>query len=282
MMDVFALHNVSFSYVPGVPTLRDISLKVGGGEFLAIVGPNGSGKSTLLKVLDGLCTPEEGRVLLKGRDIAEYSRRDIAKLVAVVPQEHSVQFPFTAFEVVLMGRAPHGAGAMFESRNDHEIAREMMEKTDIAHLAGKSVTTLSGGERQRVFIARALAQQSDIILLDEPNAHLDIAHQIDVFGLMKTMNCDLGVTVVAVSHDLNLAASYSDRVAMLLCGGLKAVGTPAEVFTDGQIRDVFRTDVMIDAHPLHDTPRITLSFSPDGNGRAANIPPERTTARSKD
>ena len=257
-MNLFALHNVSFSYLPGIPTLRDISLTISRGEFLTIVGPNGSGKTTLLKLLDGLCMPQEGSILLHGRKLSAYPRRDLAKLVAVVPQEHAVQFPFTAFELVLMGRAPYCMGSAFESRNDYEITRAVMEKTDISHIAGKPVDALSGGERQRVFIARALAQQSSVILLDEPNAHLDIAHQIDVFGLMKEMNRNLGVTVVAASHDLNLAASYSDRIAMLLCGGLVAIGTPADVLTATRIREVFQTNVVIDSHPIHDSLRITL------------------------
>jgi iron complex transport system ATP-binding protein len=133
-----------------------------------------------------------------------------------------------------------------------------MEKTDIAHLAEKPLEMLSGGERQRVFLARAIAQRTPIILLDEPNAHLDIAHQIELFGMMKEMNRDHGVTVIAASHDLNLAASYSDRIAMLLCGGLVAIGRPVDVLTARRIREVFQTDVVIDAHPLHDTPRVTL------------------------
>jgi iron complex transport system ATP-binding protein len=257
-MGLFELQNISFSYLAGIPTLRDISLTVSPGEFLSIVGPNGSGKSTLLKALDGLCTPQKGSIFLSGRDLSGYSRKELAKLVAVVPQEHAVQFPFTAFELVLMGRAPHSMGSAFESHTDYEIARAAMEKTDIAHLAGKPLEMLSGGERQRVFLARAFAQQTPIILLDEPNAHLDIAHQIELFGLMKQMNRDHGVTVIAASHDLNLAASYSDRIAMLLCGGLVAIGRPADVLTAPRIKEVFQTDVVIDAHPLHDSPRVTL------------------------
>jgi iron complex transport system ATP-binding protein len=258
-MDVLALHNVSFSYVAGTPILRNVSLAVNRGEFLAIVGPNGSGKSTLLKIMDGLWAPHQGKVLLQDKEISMYSRREIAKLVAVVPQDHQAQFPFTVLELVLMGRAPHVRGLAFESSHDHDIATAMMEKTDIAHLAAKPITSLSGGERQRAFIARALAQQSPIILLDEPNAHLDIAHQLEIFGVMKSMNREHGVTVVAVSHDLNLAASFGDRIAMLLCGGLVAIGPPEDVLTTERIREVFQAEVLVDRHPIYDAPRVTLA-----------------------
>jgi len=258
-MNVLSLHNVSFSYHPGTPTLQDVSLSVSPGEFLTIVGPNGSGKSTLLKLCGRMLTPQKGSVALYGRHVSDYPRIELAKRVAFVSQESNIQFPFTVFEVVLMGRAPHCSGLAFESKKDIETAVSAMEKTDIAHLAHQPVSTLSGGERQRAFIARALAQQPELILLDEPNAHLDIAHQVEVFGLMKSMIAEAGLTVVAVSHDLNLAASYSDRVALLRCGSLVAVGTPGEVLSGANIRDVFQTEVLIDRHPLHGAPRITLS-----------------------
>ena len=157
-----------------------------------------------------------------------------------------------------MGRAPHGTGKIFERKEDLIVAREAMEKADVAHLARQSVTRLSGGERQRVHIARALAQQPRLLLLDEPNAHLDIAHQVEVFNLIKQMNVEEGLTVVAVSHDLNLAASYADRVAVLSKGELSAIGRPDNVFTEETIRAVFHTEVLVDTHPHHLTPRVTL------------------------
>jgi iron complex transport system ATP-binding protein len=157
-----------------------------------------------------------------------------------------------------MGRAPHGAGSAFEREEDIMIARDALEKTDIAHLSRQPVTRLSGGERQRVHIARALAQQPHILLLDEPNAHLDIAHQVGVFNLIRQMNVDMGLTVLAVSHDLNLAAAYADRIAVLSDGELTAIGRPDNVFTEETIRSVFRTEVLIDTHPHHLSPRVTL------------------------
>jgi len=157
-----------------------------------------------------------------------------------------------------MGRAPHASGAMFESPQDRDIARHMMDLTDIAHLASHPITNLSGGERQRAFIARALAQQPLVLLLDEPTAHLDIAHQVEIFRLLRSLSIDNGLTVVSVSHDLNLASMYSDRIAMLLCGELTAIGTPPAVLTVDRIREVFRADVVVDRHPVTDAPRVTM------------------------
>ena len=260
-MHTLAVENVSFSYTSGVPTLRNVSLNILKGEFLGLVGPNGSGKTTLLRLLDRIYIPQNGRIILDGRDISLYSRAEIAQRIAFVPQETGPQFPFTVFEMVLMGRAPHSRGKAFENPNDRDIALNMLALADIAHLAHQPITALSGGERQRVFIARALAQQPQILLLDEPNAHLDIAHQIEIFNIIKRLNRESGLTVVSVSHDLNLAASYSDRVAMMVCGSISATGTPGEVFTESRIRDIFRTPVLVDTHPSGNSPRVTLIAS---------------------
>lgn len=257
-MPVLTVDNVSFSYIIGTPTLRNVSLSVTRGEFLTLVGPNGSGKSTLLKLLDRIYLPDSGAIHLDGKALSAYARPDLARRIAYVPQDRETAFSFTVEEIVLMGRAPHSAGAIFEAPQDRDIARRMMEMTDIAHLASHPITNLSGGERQRAFIARALAQQPLVLLLDEPTAHLDIAHQVEIFRLLRSLSVDTGLTVVSVSHDLNLAAMYSDRIAMLLCGALTAVGTPPEVLTVERIREVFRADVVVDRHPETDAPRVTM------------------------
>lgn len=257
-MTVLTVDSISFAYVAGIPTLRDVSLAVHRGEFLTLVGPNGSGKSTLLKLLDRIFLPDGGSILLDGMPLASYTRADLARRVAYVPQDREAVFPFTVEEIVLMGRAPHTAGRFFESDADRAIVRRMMEVTDVAHLASHPVTNLSGGERQRAFIARALAQQPSVLLLDEPTAHLDIAHQVDIFRLLRSLSDGSGLTIVSVTHDLNLAAMYSDRIAMLLCGGLTAVGKPDEVLTVDRIREVFRADVVVDAHPAAAAPRVTV------------------------
>jgi iron complex transport system ATP-binding protein len=257
-MPVLTVDNVSFSYISGTPTLQNVSLEVKRGEFLTLVGPNGSGKSTLLKLLDRIYLPDAGSIRLEGKALSGYARPDLARKIAYVPQDRDTAFPFTVEEIVLMGRAPHAGGAMFESPHDRDIARHMMELTDIAHLASHPITNLSGGERQRAFIARALAQQPLVLLLDEPTAHLDIAHQVEIFRLLRSLSIDSGLTVVSVSHDLNLAAMYSDRIAMLLCGALTAIGTPPAVLTVDRIREVFRAEVVVDRHPVADTPRVTM------------------------
>jgi iron complex transport system ATP-binding protein len=204
-MAVLTVDNISFSYVSGIPTLRNVSLAVHRGEFLTLVGPNGSGKSTLLKLLDRIFLPDAGVIGLDGSPLASYSRADLARRIAYVPQDRESVFPFTVEEIVLMGRAPHTAGVVFESDADREIAKRMMGLTDIAHLASHPVNNLSGGERQRAFIARALAQQPGVLLLDEPTAHLDIAHQVEIFRLLRSLSVETGLTVVSVTHDLNLA-----------------------------------------------------------------------------
>jgi len=263
-MLALSFREVSFGYDDGQPVVRDVSFDVPRGEILAIVGPNGSGKSTLLKLGARLLSPRQGSVEVFERTVSDYPRPELARLLAVVPQDGSIFFPFTVEEVVLMGRAPHGGGRAFERREDHQVARESMERTDILHLARQPVTRLSGGERQRVMIARALAQRPQILLLDEPNAHLDIAHQVEIFNLMKQMNAEAGLTVVAVSHDLNLASSYADRVAVLKEGKLFAIGEPGSVFTETTIQAVFQTDVLVDSHPVHSTPRVTLNRGVQG------------------
>jgi iron complex transport system ATP-binding protein len=257
-MDALTVDNISFSYNPGVPTLKNVSLSIPRGEFVSLAGPNGSGKTTLLRLLDRIYLPEKGQILLSGQNLIRYSRSEIARRVAFVPQESGILFPFTVFEIILMGRSPHSRGTMFENKHDRQVAFDMMRMTDVEHLADHPVTSLSGGERQRVFIARALAQQPEIMLLDEPNAHLDIAHQIDVFNIIKKLNTESGLTVVSVSHDLNLAASYSDRIAMLESGSVAAIGTPEEVLTEARISEVFRTEVLVDRHPVGNTLRVTL------------------------
>lgn len=272
LMNALTVDNVSFRYDPEVPILRDVSFTVKKGEFLSIVGPNGSGKSTLLRLLDRIFVPQSGRILLEDRNLSRFSRAEIARRVAFVPQDGGVQFPYTVYEIVLMGRAPHIRGTAFENARDREIACAIMRQTDILHLKDQPVTKLSGGERQRAWIARALAQQPDIFLLDEPNAHLDIAHQLDVFRIIKRLNTEAGLTIVSVSHDLNLAAAFSDRIAMLQRGSLHAIGVPHEVLTEEKIRGVFGTRVLIDTHPTADTPRVTLVSDLEPMGKENGSP----------
>ena len=257
-MHTLSVRNISFSYDRNSPTVRNVSFDVREGEFLTIVGPNGSGKSTLLRLLDRILLPHEGAISLREKALNQYRRMELARRIAFVSQESVSLFPFTVLELVLMGRTPHVRGSIFEGERDRSIARSVMERLDILHLSNQPVTTLSGGERQRVFIARALAQEADILLLDEPNAHLDIAHQVDVFTILRDLNRQSGITVVSVSHDLNLAAAFSDRIAILVGGSLLAIGAPGEVLTEERIREAFGTAVIVDRHPVEGTTRVTL------------------------
>jgi iron complex transport system ATP-binding protein len=258
LMHALSIDKVSFSYSNDVATLRDVSFQIHKGEFLSILGPNGSGKTTLLRLLDRILLPHSGTITFGDRRLSSFTRPELARQIAFVPQDPNTQFPFTVMEIVLMGRSPHTRGSMFESAHDRSIAMEMLETTDSAHLAQQPITNLSGGERQRVFIARALAQQPTVLLLDEPNAHLDIAHQVEIFELIRRLNMQTGLTVISVSHDLNLAAAYSDRVAMLVAGELVALGTPDDVLTEANILQAFRARVVVDRHPSTQTPRISL------------------------
>jgi len=262
---VLKFTHVSFRYFHDW-VIEDISLEVAEGEFVGIIGPNGSGKTTLLKLADGILKSEKGSIELCGRPLEEFSRKSIAKLVAVVPQESLLVFPFRVREVVLMGRTPHLPRFSFEGKRDLEIAERAMDMTGIRDLAGRHVESLSGGERQRVLIARALAQQPRIMLLDEPTAFLDIRHQIDIFDLIRFLCETEGLTIAAVTHDINLASIYSDRIVLLDAGKIYREGLPEEVITSTNIGNVYKTKVLVDSYPDTGLPRITpvRSNSPQG------------------
>ena len=248
-------------------TLDHLSFHVDAGEILGIAGPNGSGKSSLLKIISGLLPAGEGDVRLGGRSLGKRSQMDIARLVAVVPQEYTQVFPFTVAETVLMGRFPHrtarwwSMGIGDETANDLARVQDAMVDTDVLSLADRLVSDLSGGERQRVMIARALAQEPNILLLDEPTAFLDINHQIDICSLIGQLRAERRLTVVLVSHDLNVASQYCDRVLMLKEGGLCRIGSPEETIRPDVLRMVYGCDVVVDAHPQTGRPRVTMPMS---------------------
>ncbi len=248
-------------------TLDHLAFHVDTGEILGIVGPNGSGKTSLLKVLSGLLPAGEGDVRLGGLSLRKQSQTDIARVVAVVPQEYAQVFPFTVAETVLMGRFPHrttrwwSLGIGDETANDLACAQQAMVDTDVLSLADRLVSDLSGGERQRVMIARALAQEPKILLLDEPTAFLDINHQIEICSLVTRLRAERRLTVVLVSHDLNVASQYCDRVLMLKDGGLCRIGSPEETIRPDVLRMVYGCDVVVDAHPQTGRPRVTMPMS---------------------
>jgi iron complex transport system ATP-binding protein len=238
--------------------LEGIDFELKKGEIVGIIGPNGSGKSTLLKIMDGLLEIDKGEILLLNRPLSDYKRGDIARRIAMVPQESTFRFPFSAFEVVLMGRFPHLGLFPFEGKEDQEVAYRSMEFTGTVDLAGRSIHELSGGEKQRVLIARALAQMAQIILLDEPTSFLDIRHKVEIFELISTLTRTQGLSVIIVSHDINLAAQYSRRVLLLNKGSVYRIGEPASVITADSISTVYECPVLVDENPISRTPRVTV------------------------
>ncbi len=245
-------------------TLEDLSFPVRYGEVLGVVGPNGSGKTSLLKVLARLLNPVEGRIDLFGRDLVSMPQREVACLVGVVPQDTQQLFPFTVAETVLMGRFPHqprgrwAGGLGWESREDVAIAEQAMMTMDVVHLARRAITDLSGGERQRTVIARALAQTPKVLLLDEPTAFLDLHHQIEICSVLRRLRDERGLTVVFVSHDLNLVSQYCDRILLLDRGQILRLGSPHEVIEPDVLESVYRCRVLVDRHPSSGLPRVTL------------------------
>ena len=238
--------------------LQDVSFQVRKGEFIGVIGPNGSGKTTLLKILYRLLSPQQGEVLFDHLSLKKMSRREIAKKIAVVAQETYPAFPFRAIEMVLMGRSPYLGHLMFESPKDLEIAKKAMEWTEILPISQRSIDELSGGERKRVFIARALAQEPEMILLDEPTSNLDIHHQVEFLDLVLSLNREKGLTILMASHDLNLASEYCDRLIFLQNGKIYKMGSPEEIMTRENIEKVYGCEVWVDRNPVSGMPRVSL------------------------
>ena len=269
-MSIIKLEQIGFRYNKHW-VLKNVSFEVHKGEFVGIIGPNGSGKTTMLKIIDGVLTPQEGKIWIDGSPGNKLKRETLAKIIAVVSQDSVMIFPFTVQEMVLMGRSPHLGKWRFEGETDFMIAHRAMEMTDTTALAERSMNALSGGERQRVMIARALAQEPQIMLLDEPTAFLDIKHQIDFFDLIKKFNEDQGLTVIAVTHDINLASLYCTRIILLQNGHIHCVGSPEEVIVESNIREVYETNVTVDRNPVTGQPRVTLlSSHPSEEGSRFN------------
>ncbi|HHO47155.1 MAG TPA: ABC transporter ATP-binding protein [Desulfobacteraceae bacterium] len=238
--------------------LDSLSCAVREHDFLVVIGPNGAGKTTLLKTLCGLTPLAGGGVTILGLPLSSYSRHRLAAAVALVPQQISLEFSFSVEQTVLMGRFPHLGLLEREKQRDYDAARRAMRFTEVDHLAGRRLDQLSGGERQRVMIARAICQQPRIMLLDEPTAALDPAHQVLIMQLMQRLRKEEGVTVVMVSHDLNLGAMFGSRILLLRDGRVVNSGSPAEIMTAENLRQAYGCPMHVDLHPLTGTPRVSI------------------------
>ena len=248
-MVTLTIDGIDCSY-GSVDVLKDIGFAVESGQFLGILGPNGSGKTTLLKSISRVLKPQKGAIFIGDENVYKMKTVDVAKQMAVVPQSTPVSFDFTALEVVLMGRNPHMARFKMEGKKDLDIAKNSMQLTRTWEFADRPVNELSGGESQRVIIARALAQEPQILLLDEPTTHLDISNQLEIMDLIKHLCETKKLLIVAVFHDFNLAARYCDSIILLNDGKIVAIGKMNETLTSENVKKVFNVDTIVKKHPI--------------------------------
>lgn len=247
--------SVRFAY-GRVPVLDGLELRVGTGTITGILGPNGTGKTTLVRLASAAVRPLRGRVRLFGDDLSSLPARERARRIAIVPQETHPVFEFTVDQIVRMGRAPHLGLLGLERAHDRRLTREAMDQCEVASLASRSFRALSGGERQRVLLARALAQEARLLMLDEPTAFLDLRHRLAVYALLARLHVERRLTIVVVSHDINLAARYCDRLVLMRGGRVVADGTPAEVLRPEPIRKVYEVEVEVAADPSTGRPLV--------------------------
>ncbi len=254
-MVILQVENLALRYAQRI-ALSEISLGLSGGEVLALVGPNGSGKSSLVRAISGTLIPFSGRVLLDGQDVQRLAPAQRARQMAVLPQNALIPPAFTVLETVLFGRTPYLNFLGQLSARDEQIARDSLLRVDALALAERRVGELSGGEQQRVLLARALAQQTPLLLLDEPTTHLDLKHQVNLLTLTRDLAHRDGLAVLIVLHDLNLAAQYADRIALLSEGRLLAIGAPASVLTSETLSIVYDLPLKVLTHPTQNHPLI--------------------------
>jgi iron complex transport system ATP-binding protein len=257
MESLIQVNKLSFKY-DNTDILSDVSFSATQGEILGIIGPNGSGKTTILRLLSNILQPQSGQIKIKNKELSEWSRKTLATQIAIVPQDTYIPFNYTVREIVLMGRTPHLRLLQFEGKQDYTLTDQAMAFTDTLDLSDRYFDALSGGERQRALIARALVQEPTILFLDEPTAHLDINHQIEILDLVKRLNAEQHLTVILVTHDLNLAAGYCDRLILLSKGKIFCSGTPKEVINEPNIQKVYQTKVVVSYHPITGVPQVNL------------------------
>ena len=261
------MRHVSLGY-GGKAVLRELNFRVMPGEMVGLIGPNGCGKSTIIRAISRVISPQSGRILLGGRDVSRMPRSELARWLGVVPQIPLLPSAFTAFEIVLMGRNPHLGLFQHEGQRELAIAWQAMERTATQSLARRRVSELSGGEIQSLLIARVLAQETEAILLDEPTANLDIGRQVEVLDLIKGLCLRNNLAVLAALHDLNLASQYCHRLVLINNGRVHAEGTPGEVITPDNIREVYGADHCVYTHPVNGLPTVLLKA---GNSQSAQM-----------
>ncbi len=249
------LDQVSFAY-NGNGVLRDLTVKIASGDFVGIIGPNGAGKSTLLRIMCRILKSSTGQVTMHGRPIEAYSQKELAKFMAVLPAETFISYDFTVEEIVRMGRAPHLNFWSEGTTQDLQIVETSIKAAGISHLSKRSIHSLSSGERQMVFLAQAMAQQPKILLLDEPTVHLDIRHQLKIFQILRDWNAGDDLTIVVISHDINVASLYCKRIILMECGLIKQEGTPKEVITENNINEAYGINAKVVADPETGIPAI--------------------------
>ncbi len=253
------VQNISINY--GVcAVVEDVSLALRPGKIIALLGANGAGKTTLLKSLNGGLPVAKGAILLDGKELKDHSRREIAQKIAVIAQETETKFPVSVLEFVLAGRFAQGTAFGWETDNDLQIAVECLRQCDLANYEARQMNQLSGGERQRVVLARALATQAAILLLDEPTANLDLAHQALMFRLIKEKCSSAEASAIVITHDLNLASEFADEIILLKNGRIAAKGEPEKVLTEENLREVFGVKVLLDENPVSGRRRVTTIY----------------------
>ena len=259
-MNIINLQNISFEYLQNGNNFRieNLCLSINKSDFISILGPNGSGKSTLVKIIANILYPQKGSITLNERKYSEFDRREFAKEIAFIPQNMSVNFPYSVYEIVMMGRSPHLNFFGIEKKKDHELVSQTLKQLEILHLKDKGINEVSGGEAQRALIARAFVQKPKILLLDEPNAHLDVKHQLSIFKLLFKMNKEEGLTVINISHDLNLAQQFSSRIILMKEGIILFDDKPLNILNEQNIKEVFDVKSKIIPNQTGDNSFISL------------------------
>ncbi len=253
------LKNLSWRY-NGKDVVNSVNIGIGKGSFTGIIGPNGAGKTTLLKLILRLLTPEENSVFIMGKDIREFSRKELAKKISYVPQTVNAEFGFSVDQIITMGRNPYSSLFSSDPAKDREVVLRVMRETEVDHISKKNIGSISGGELQRVIIARALAQEPLILALDEPTSHLDINHQIKILSLIRSLSRKTGITVIAVLHDFNHALEYCTSLILMDRGRIKASGKPEDVITPKVMKEVYNINVIINRNPFTGKPYIVNEY----------------------